>query len=112
MGASTDKERGKTMKGYTLNSKGNLEMLQITVEEDGENTVFTSPLERKPYTLNGVSLAQFEEVIEQIGHHELTSDLLNMIGSLGGDLWDDDPDGTSTSYDYFPETKTLCVVEG
>ena len=71
-----------------------------------------SPIDNRKYTIEGMTLQEFVTVIDNFTRYtDEFDEVLNMVGTLGGGLWSDDPSGTSTTYDYDEDRRLLHVTE-
>jgi hypothetical protein len=97
---------------YELNDEGNLTYLGIALLETPAGIMGISPLDNSKYTIEGMTLLELPTIIERFTDFiDEFDEVLNMVGSLGGGKWRDDPSGTSTTYEYDKDRKMLHVTE-
>ena len=97
---------------YELNEEGNLVYLGISLLETPAGIMGISPIDNRKYTIEGMTLQEFVTVIDNFTRYtDEFDEVLNMVGTLGGGLWSDDPSGTSTTYDYDEDRRLLHVTE-
>lgn len=97
------------MTDYMLNTKGELEWVDIRVDTLPHGLLFSSPIDGDTYIIDGMTEADLMD--ERVLHGQYIDEILNMVGAMGGGLWPDDPDGTQTTYEYFPQMKIFMVRE-
>lgn len=96
---------------YELNEEGNLTYLGIPLMETKAGVIGISPINNQKYTIEGMTLQELSSVIDNFLGYEEFAEVLNMVGSLGGGKWSDDPSGTTTTYEYDEDRKMLHVTE-
>lgn len=97
---------------YYLNEEGNLAYLEVAVVNEGNGLLFVSPVDGAEYKIKGMSEYDLIDALKNLGWSKWLDEILSMVATMGGGKWDDDPDGTQTSYEYDEETRTLIIREG
>lgn len=97
---------------YELNDEGNLVYLGISLLETPAGIMGISPIDNSKYTIESMTLQEFVTVLDNFTRYtDEFDEILNMVGTLGGGLWSDDPSSTSTTYDYDEDRRLLHVTE-
>lgn len=96
---------------YQLDDRGVLSYVEIGVMPSRDGLTFFSPIDGREVTILNMDEYDLSTLLKTFDGKFL-SDFLDMVSEMGGGMWDDDPDGTQTQYEYDEENRKLIVREG